>query len=198
MRKTASAHDTARPPACSNASLPPSHTPPLPPQLPPPRPPSILPPSLPPPDGPVTPPAPPPAASPPALPLANILPTATADTSTTRPDPHKFSNVSAALQPRIISRRCSFRPPWTGHGRKRPKMAGTLDARGAGGRGGSAPSPCATCPRASLAYAVAGAVFRAHARGVVSPPPWTGHGRKRPKMARFTHLLSYDVTIYYI
>ena len=35
-------------------------------------------------------------------------------------------------------------PPRTGHGRKRPQMAGPLGSRGTGGRSGSAPSPRAT------------------------------------------------------
>jgi hypothetical protein len=73
-------------------------------------------------------------------------------------------------------------PSWTGHGRKRPKMAGTLGSRVAGGRRGSAPSTRDTTPRQSLSYARAGAVFRASSLGVVcTPPSWTGHGRKRLK-----------------
>jgi hypothetical protein len=59
-------------------------------------------------------------------------------------------------------------PPWTSHGLKGPKMAGTLDARGTGGRSGSAPSPRTTCLQASRAYAWAVAVLRVQDRGVGS------------------------------
>ena len=51
----------------------------------------------------------------------------------------------------------AFRPD----GQKGEGVAGSGAARGAGGRRGSAPSPRATLPRQSLAYARAGAVFRA-------------------------------------
>ena len=56
-------------------------------------------------------------------------------------------------------------------GRSRAKsegLAGTGAARGAGGRGGSAPSPRAILPCQSLAYARAGAVFRAVRRCVLT------------------------------
>jgi hypothetical protein len=56
-------------------------------------------------------------------------------------------------------------------------LAGTGAARGAGGRGGSAPSPRAPSPRQSLSYVRAGAVFRA--RGAVSPPPGAVTGKRR-------------------
>jgi len=55
--------------------------------------------------------------------------------------------------------------PGAGHGHKGEGVAGTGAARVAAGRRGSAPSPRANAPRQSLAYARAGAVFRARARG---------------------------------
>jgi len=57
-------------------------------------------------------------------------------------------------------------------------VAGSGAARGAGGRRGSAPSPRANAPRHSLACARAGTVFRARARGAVSPPPGPVTGKK--------------------
>ena len=61
---------------------------------------------------------------------------------------------------------------------KREGLAGTGAARGAGGRGGPAPSPRAPSPRQSLSYARPSAAFQGPCPEGSTSPPRGGHGQK--------------------